>query len=90
MFWLYISAIGLAVGVLNMWVTFRIWRSAVYERAQLVVQTVLIWVIPGAALVVLLALNADRPGTSTDDSTAANSQNPNGDAMNGMTGQGPG
>jgi hypothetical protein len=89
MFWLGISALGLAVALLNVWASLQIWRAGVHERPQLLAQTILIWGVPGAAIVVLLALNADRTRNSTNDSTSSNPQSPNADAVNGMTGHGP-
>jgi len=84
--WVGITFVGLAVAALNIWGTLRIWRSGVYEPGQLVAQTAFIWILPGAAIAVVSMLSGDCPRLAGDDSTAANPQNPNADAMNGTVG----
>jgi hypothetical protein len=84
MFWVGITLVGLAVAALNIWGTLRIWRSGIYERGQLVAQTAFIWILPGAAIPVVSMLSGDR--RRHDDSTAANPQEPNADAMNRTVG----
>jgi hypothetical protein len=84
MLWLGITLVGLAVATLNVWGTRRIWRSGIYERGQLLAQTVFIWILPGAAIAVVSMLGGDRP--RHDDSTATNPLEPNADAANGTVG----
>jgi hypothetical protein len=88
MYWLAIATIGLAVTLLNVWATSRLWRAGLHERAQLLAQTILMWLVPGTAIVVMLALRADQPMrfSTDDDHTADNPQSPNADAVNGTTG----
>ena len=84
MLWIGIALFGIALATLNVWGTLRIWRSGVYENGQLVAQTVLIWILPGAAIAIVSLLSGDR--ARHDDSTAANPLEPNADAMNGTVG----
>lgn len=47
--------VWIVVGVLmagNALVTWRVWRNDSYERGQKIGQTLLVWLIPGSALVV--------------------------------------
>jgi len=89
MIWIGIASIGLGVVVLNVWGTLRLWRSDAYERSQLVAQMILIWVVPGSAIAVVSVLDGDRRRHSGNDSTSANPQSPNADAVNGTVGHGP-
>jgi hypothetical protein len=84
MLWIGIILVGLALVALNVWGTLRIWRSGIYERGQLWAQTAFIWILPGAAIAIVSFLGGDRP--NRQDSTAANPQEPNADAMNGTVG----
>jgi len=87
--WLGISLVGVVLAFLNARGTRRIWRSGVYERGQLLAQTALIWVVPGSVFAVLSLLRDDRRSGKPADSTAANPESPNADAMNGMGGHVP-
>jgi hypothetical protein len=62
--WIWLIVIGvLAAG--NAVVTWRLWRSAVYEPGQQVAQTFLIWLVPGSAIFV----NQVMVGEDRDDRT---------------------
>jgi len=87
--WFGIALVGGVLALLNARGTLRIWRSGVYERGQLLAQTALIWVIPGSVFAVLSLLRDDGRSGKPSDSTAANPETPNADAMNGTTGHTP-
>jgi len=88
MIWAALSLLGLALLVLNVWGTMRIWRSGLYERGQLRAQTALIWIVPGSVLAVLYVLKGDRPSKSVGDPTATNSSVPNANVNVGAGGIG--
>jgi len=77
MLWLGVSLIALSLGIANLRGTARIRRSGLYERGQLLVQTVLIWAVPGSVFAVLAVMKDARPGRP-DDPTALNPESPNG------------
>jgi hypothetical protein len=77
MSWLGPSLVGIALALLNLRGTLRIWRSGVYERGQLIAQTLLVWAIPGSVFVVMHVLRGDRPGRAGADPTVTNSETPN-------------
>jgi hypothetical protein len=76
MVWIGISLLALSLGVANWRGTMRIRRSGLYDRWQLVAQTVLIWAVPGSVFAVLSVIDQDRPGPD-DDPTARNPESPN-------------
>ena len=76
MWWLGLSLTGIALASVNLRGTVRIWRSGVYERGQLIAQTLLIWVIPGSVFAVMHVLGGDRPGRADADPTATNPATP--------------
>jgi len=53
---------GIVVAVANAFVSYRLWRSPLFERPQKVAQTLLLWVVPGSAIVVWHALHDSLPG----------------------------
>jgi len=77
MLWLGSSLTGIALAGLNLHGTLRIWRSGVYERGQLIAQTLLMWAIPGSAFAVMHVLRGERPGRAGADPTVTNSATPN-------------
>jgi hypothetical protein len=77
--WIGVCVLGLAVVSVNATVTRRVWRSGIYERRQLIAQTTLIWLLPGAALVVAAILKDEAPRRAPDP-TASNPDTPNGNA----------
>jgi hypothetical protein len=76
MLWLGVSLLGIALALLNVRGTLRLWRSCAYERGQLLAQTALIWLLPGSVFVVTYILKDDRPGRALDP-TASNPETPN-------------
>jgi len=76
MLWLGIALVAGALGIANARGTARIRRSGLYERGQLLAQTVLIWAVPGSVFAVLSVLEDKRPGPD-DDPTARNPESPN-------------
>lgn len=70
--WVAVGLLGLALVVVNARGTRRIWRSRVYERGQLIAQTVLIWVVPGSVFVVLGILEGGSSRGVLGDPTARN------------------
>jgi hypothetical protein len=76
MLWLGIALVAGALGIANLRGTARIRRSGLYDRGQLLAQTVLIWVIPGSVFAVLAVMKDARPGRP-DDPTALNPETPN-------------
>jgi len=54
----------------NAVVTRRVWRSAMYERAQRIGQTLLLWLLPGAAILVNWVLQGTPDKGRTLDPTA--------------------
>jgi tellurite resistance protein TehA-like permease len=53
--------LALALGF-QVWVTYRVWRSRVFERAQKVNQSKLIWLLPvlGAVMVISVLSQEER------------------------------
>jgi hypothetical protein len=76
MLWIGLSLVGTALALLNLRGTLRIWRSGIYEREQLLAQTVLIWIVPGSVFAVVYILKDDRPKTALGDPTVANPDSP--------------
>jgi hypothetical protein len=76
MWWPGVPVGVVALALLNLRGTLRIWRSGVYERGQLVAQTALIWLIPGAVFLVLGVLKSGSASPSSDP-TAKNPEAPN-------------
>jgi len=76
MLWLGLSLVGTALALLNVRGTLLLWRSSVYERGQVLAQTALIWLLPGAVFVVTYILKDDRSGRALDP-TASNPETPN-------------
>ena len=82
MLWLGAALGGIALALLNVRGTLRVWRSGVYERGQLFAQTVLIWLVPGSVFLVVSVLKEDRP-TRALDPTALNPKSPNPNVFEG-------
>lgn len=76
LWWVGAAALGIALALSNARVTVQIWRSGLYERGQLVAQTVIIWLLPGAAFVVAAVLKGGSPRREVDP-TASNPDKPN-------------
>lgn len=72
MLWLGLSLTGIALAIVNLRGTLRIWRSGVYDRGQLIAQTILIWAVPGTVFAVMHVLRGDRPGRAIADPTVTN------------------
>jgi len=87
MLWLGVSLVGIALALLNVRGTLRLWRTTVYERGQLLAQTALIWLIPGSVFVVTYILKDDRLGRAIDP-TASNPETPNATIVVGAGGPG--
>jgi hypothetical protein len=69
--WVKLTLMG-AAGVLvllNAFTTRRLWLSDQFEQSQKRAQTILIWLLPGAFLIVRLLLS-DRGPRSDSDATA--------------------
>jgi len=58
---------GLLLAGLNLKATWRIWTSRELERSQQIVQTILVWLLPGTFLAVRYEL--DPPPEPNDDPT---------------------
>jgi hypothetical protein len=71
-----VAVLGIALALWNARVTARIWRGGVYERGQLVVQTVIIWLVPGSAFGIAAVLRGASPRRAVDP-TASNPDAPN-------------
>ena len=74
--WVGVALLGVGLALWNARVTARIWRSGVYERGQLLAQTVIIWLIPGSAFGVAAVLKGGFPRRPLDP-TASNTDSPN-------------
>jgi hypothetical protein len=76
--WLAVWVVAVVLALVNLRGTLRIWRSGIYERGQMLAQTALIWLIPGAVFFVVGVLKNDTSTASTDP-TARNPEeaNPN-------------
>lgn len=86
LWWVGAAVLGIALVVWNARVTARIWRSGVYERGQLLAQTVIIWLVPGSALGIAAIL---KGGSRRElDPTAANPDTPNATITTGASGIG--
>jgi len=81
------ATFGFALAFWNARVTVGLWRSAVYERSQLVAQTALIWLIPGSAFVVAAVLKSGAP-RRPHDPTTSNPDTPNATITTGASGIG--
>jgi hypothetical protein len=86
MWWVGVGVLGIALVAWNAKVTARIWRSGMYERGQLLAQTVIIWLIPGSAFGVAAVLKGGA--VRAQDSTASNSDAPNATITTGASGVG--
>lgn len=67
--WIYLGVVGLILARLNALSTLRLWRSSQYERGQKITQTLLTWMVPGFALVVMYMLGHDRRESAGGDPT---------------------
>jgi hypothetical protein len=85
--WVSAAVLGLALALWNARVTARIWRSAVYERGQVIAQTAIIWLVPGSAFAVAAVLNGASPRRALD-STVTNPDTPNPAITTGASGIG--
>jgi hypothetical protein len=61
---------GFAIVFANVVTTRRLWASAIFETSQKVAQTALMWLVPGAAIVVWNVLREPRLGSQPDPTTA--------------------
>ena len=85
--WVGAAVLGIALALWNARVTARIWRSAVYERGQLIAQTAIIWLVPGSAFAVAAVLKGGFPRRVLDR-TATNPDTPNSTITTGASGIG--
>ena len=65
-----VGVLILATG--NAIVTVRLWRSRMYERSQRIAQTVLLWALPGFALVVNWVIREPLREEPSEDPTYSN------------------
>lgn len=70
--WIAIAVVALMLAIGNAVVTTRLWRSSMFERSQQIAQTVLLWVLPGAAIVVNWFLREPSREEATSDPTYSN------------------
>jgi hypothetical protein len=70
--WIVIAVGGLILAVGNSVVTSRLWRSPIYERSQKIAQTVLVWLLPGSAVVVNWLLQEPSKKALAADPTVSN------------------
>jgi hypothetical protein len=80
MLWLGIALVAVSLGIANVRGTAHIRRSGLYERGQLLAQTVLIWAVPGSVFAVLAVMKGVGPEESADP-TARNPESPNSAAI---------
>ena len=85
--WVGAAVLGIALALWNARVTARIWRSAVYERGQLIAQTAIIWLVPGSAFAVAAVLKGGSPRSALDP-TVTNPDTPNSNITTGASGIG--
>lgn len=67
-----IAVVALVLAIGNTVVTARLWRSQMFERSQQVAQTVLVWLLPGSAIVVNWFLRESSREEATSDPTYSN------------------
>jgi hypothetical protein len=60
---------GVVIVFANVVTTRRLWASAIFETLQKVAQTVLMWLVPGSAIVVWNVLREPRIGSEPDPTT---------------------
>jgi hypothetical protein len=58
---IWIGIIGTGLAAMNAATTWRIWRSAAFDRRQKGAQTALVWFLPGSFVLVGAVLNEQRP-----------------------------
>jgi hypothetical protein len=61
---------GGGIAIVNAWTTRWLWATPIFETPQKVAQTVLIWLIPGSAFLVLNVLREPRIGGRPDPTAA--------------------
>jgi hypothetical protein len=57
-----VAVLAIAVAVANIVTGRALWRSEVLERSQKVLQTCLMWLVPGSFVLVRVALRNSTPG----------------------------
>ena len=85
--WVGAAILGIALALWNARVTVRIWQSGLYERGQLIAQTVIIWLVPGSAFAVAAVLKGGTPRRAGDP-TVSNPDTPNATITTGASGIG--
>jgi hypothetical protein len=85
--WVGASVLGLGLAFWNARVTVQIWRSGFYDRAQLLAQTAIIWLLPGSAYVVAAVLKGSARSHPADP-TASNPDAPNATITTAASGPG--
>jgi len=70
--WIALAAGVLMLAIANAVVTLRLWRSAMYDRSQQVAQTAILWLIPGAAIIVHWFLREPSRKIPAEDPTYSN------------------
>jgi hypothetical protein len=58
--------------VVNAIITWTLWRSPLFERRQKVVQTVIIWLLPGSLMAVRHIIHEPHHGRDSGDPTIDN------------------
>jgi hypothetical protein len=71
--WIAIAVGGLVLAIGNAVVMVRLWRSQMYERPQQIAQTVVLWLLPGSAIVVNWFLREPSRESLAADPTVSNS-----------------
>jgi uncharacterized membrane protein YgcG len=61
---------GLVIVLANVVTTRLLWASPIFETSQKIAQTVLVWLVPGGAIVVWNVLREPRIGSQSDPATA--------------------
>jgi hypothetical protein len=87
LWWVSGAVVGAALALWNATVTARVWRSGVYERGQLLAQTVIIWLVPGSAFGVAAVLTSAAPRRALDP-TVSNPDTPHATITTGASGVG--
>jgi cytochrome c-type biogenesis protein CcmH/NrfF len=70
--WIAIAAGCLVLTIGNSVVTVRLWRSQMYDRPQQIVQTAMLWLLPGFVIVVNWILRESSRKESSTDPTFSN------------------
>ena len=65
-----VTVLGTALAVANLATSRALWRSQSFERPQKVAQTFLMWIVPGAFLIVRFAIRDSVPGRLADGPTS--------------------